>query len=135
MQLNSLDLNHIIYLYRIAKLFQDEEPKLRGKSMFKLTDEQQASFLHNRVQKKIRRQQDRKLELDERNNTLTQQMLQTADEMRKLNQKLNAREEEEKVDSTRHGIEKQNRSNFSEELIVKFFSCEQDYIPEEIFST
>jgi hypothetical protein len=111
LQFNSLDLIQIIYLSRIAKLFQDEEPKLRGKSMFKLTDEQQTGFLQNRIQKKIRRQQDRKLELDERSNALTQQMSQTTDEMRELTQRLNAHEEEEKVDSRRQEIEGQNRSN------------------------
>ena len=89
--------------------------------MFKLTDEQQASFLQRRIQKKLRRQEARKNALDERSSTVAQQMSKTTAEIQKLAQKLNGQEEEEKLDAGRIEVEAQNRGKFSQGLIVKPF--------------
>lgn len=55
---------------RIAKLFQNEEPKTRGRSIFKLTEKQKLNFTKQRLRDKMKRQIASKNDLENKINLL-----------------------------------------------------------------
>ena len=98
----------VINIPRIARLLNEEEHKRRGKSIFTLTEDQKDVFLEKRIIKRLKKQKEKKEDLDLKSLGMMQQIQRTEYEIQKLAEKPNREEEEEKNDSI--GQDTVNRS-------------------------